>query len=143
MQKLIAFWAGKRLQFVRENPSQCQKKVFKNLIKKLSRTRFGRDHRVSSGMTVHEFQKAVPIFEYEDYAPYLELLKTGEKNILWPGVMECFCLSSGTTSGEKKIPIYSSAVYAILKTSFFQLMFLCLNRKFIIFLSEKFFTCMA
>ena len=37
--------------------------------------------------------------------PYIDLVVSGENDILWPGKPIYFCKNSGTTSGSKYIPI--------------------------------------
>jgi len=54
---------------------------------------------------VQEFQKRVPIADYEDLKPYIERVKRGQANILWTETPEYFAKTSGTTSGSKYIPI--------------------------------------
>ena len=35
-------------------------------------------------MTIEEFQASVPLQTYEDIKPYVERLRNGEQNLLWP-----------------------------------------------------------
>ena len=43
---------------------------------------------------------------YEDVKPYIERLRKGEKNLLWPGEIKWFAKSSGTTNDKSKyIPV--------------------------------------
>ncbi|MFZ4713825.1 MAG: GH3 family domain-containing protein [Bacteriovoracaceae bacterium] len=118
MHKLMSFLVMKGIDSWRKNPQLHQALIFRRMIKQLSRTQFGLDHKLSPDTTVADFQAKVPLYHYEDYEKYIELLKLGKKSVLWPGKMECFCISSGTTSGEKLIPIYNSALYSMIKTTF-------------------------
>ena len=45
------------------------------------------------------------ISDYEDLKPFIEKVKHGDKNILWPEKPEYFAKTSGTTSGTKYIPL--------------------------------------
>ena len=47
----------------------------------------------------------MPIFDYEDLKPYIDRVKSGEKDVLWPGLPAYFAKTSGTTSGVKYIPM--------------------------------------
>ncbi len=86
-------------------PVETQKKVFDELINSAKNTSFGRDHEFN-GITNHdEFVKRVPVKDYEYIKTYIERVRKGEENVLWPGKPIYFCKTSGTTSGTKYIPI--------------------------------------
>src|SRR5690606_5408875 len=55
--------------------------------------------------TYEDFKKLVPIRDYELLRPYMERVKAGEPDVLWPGKPAYFAKTSGTTSGIKYIPI--------------------------------------
>ena len=86
-------------------PIQTQEKQFKYLINSAKNTSFGIDHNFQEISSYKDFVKNVPIREYEKIRPYIEKVKNGESNILWPGRPIYFALTSGTTSGSKYIPI--------------------------------------
>ena len=87
------------------NPIRTQEKQFKYLINRAKRTSFGLDHNFDEITSYKDFVKNVPVREYEGIRPYIERVKKGEGNILWPGKPIYFALTSGTTSGSKYIPI--------------------------------------
>jgi len=82
-----------------------QEKVFRNLLQKGKDTAFGRDHKLAGVRTYEDYKQAVPIYDYEDIKHYIERIKHGEKDVLWPGVPAYFAKTSGTTSGVKYIPM--------------------------------------
>jgi len=86
-------------------PGLTQQKVFKKLIKTASITKFGLDHNFNNIKSYSDYAKNTPIRDYEGFKSYIELIKTGKKNILWKGSPIYFALTSGTTSGTKYIPI--------------------------------------
>lgn len=90
-------WSGK--------PVETQLEVFKTLVENAKHTKFGKDHDFSSINTIADFQKNVPIRDYEDLKEYIEKVKLGEENILWKGKPIYFAKTSGTTSGAKYIPL--------------------------------------
>jgi hypothetical protein len=90
-------WANK--------PVETQQQVFKSLIKNAKDTEFGKDHHFNTIKTVENFQKNVPVRDYEDLKHYIEKVKLGEENILWKGKPLYFAKTSGTTSGAKYIPL--------------------------------------
>ena len=87
------------------NAVNSQKKVFETLINSAKKTQFGKDHNFSKIYTYSDFTKNVPIRNYEGLSYYIEKIKNGEKDVLWPKTPIYFCKTSGTTSGTKYIPI--------------------------------------
>lgn len=84
---------------------QRQEKVFRHLVANAAGTAFGRDHNFHKIKTYEDFKQAVPIRDYEDLKDYVERIKHGEKDVLWPGKPAYFAKTSGTTSGVKYIPM--------------------------------------
>ena len=82
-----------------------QERVMKNLLHQGAKTAFGRDHHFSEIHDYEGFKQAVPIRDYEDLKDYIERVKQGEKDVLWPGQPAYFAKTSGTTSGVKYIPM--------------------------------------
>lgn len=83
----------------------AQRSVFEALLKKGQRTAFGQDHGLQAGMSYEAFREQVPIRDYEGLKPYVERIKQGEADVLWPGLPKYFAKTSGTTSGVKYIPL--------------------------------------
>lgn len=79
--------------------------TFKNLIKRAAGTEFGRTHDFLNVKTDNDFKKKVPVRDYEEFQPYINQIKQGKPDILWPGIPEYFAKTSGTTSGTKYIPM--------------------------------------
>jgi hypothetical protein len=89
---------------------RSQEFIFNQLLLKAKNTRFGIDHDFKSISTYKEYISKVPLREYEDFIPYIDLIKKGEENILWKGLPIYFAKSSGTTAGVKYIPITGDSV---------------------------------
>lgn len=87
-----------------------QKAILQELLKTGAKTQFGKDHHLDQVKTYEEFKQAVPIRDYEQYKPYIELVKQGKHNILWKGLPLYFAKTSGTTSGVKYIPISKESI---------------------------------
>src|SRR5450631_2812605 len=62
------------------------------------KTEFGRAHRLGEVTTHEEFRERVPLRTYADFEPYLERMRRGERNVLWPGLIQYFAQSSGSSS---------------------------------------------
>lgn len=92
------------------HPEDAQKKVFRELISQGVKTRFGKDHSFEGIDSYEAFTKLVPLREYEDFKPYIDMMMQGEEDILWPGFPIYVCKTSGTTSGAKYIPISKASI---------------------------------
>jgi hypothetical protein len=103
--KIVAAKTKKTVDKWSINPVLTQQKVFKNLIKTASKTKFGLDHNFSKIKNHKDYVMNTPIRDYEGFKTYIKLIKKGEKNILWKGAPIYFAITSGTTSGTKYIPI--------------------------------------
>lgn len=75
------------------------------MIKNGSRTAFGREHGFDKIKSYDAFRAQVPLRDYEALRPWIERIKKGEKDVLWPGAPKYFAKTSGTTSGVKYIPL--------------------------------------
>ncbi len=82
-----------------------QEQVLQDLVTRAAGTAFGRDHHFDQIRSYADFREAVPIRDYEDLKDYIERVKHGEKDVLWPGLPAYFAKTSGTTSGVKYIPM--------------------------------------
>ena len=90
----------------RMHPEETQMRVFRSLVAKAADTQWGRKYNYRSVSSVKDYQARVPVQSYEEIIPYIERLRNGEKDLLWPGEIEWFAKSSGTTSTKSKfIPV--------------------------------------
>lgn len=110
LSKPLAKWVVKRQNNWSLRPVETQTNVFQYLIKTAEKTDFGIDHGFSSIKSHADFCRQVPIREYEGFKEYIEKVKLGNENILWPGLPLYFAKTSGTTSGVKYIPITKESI---------------------------------
>ncbi|OJV19032.1 MAG: hypothetical protein BGO21_02055 [Dyadobacter sp. 50-39] len=89
---------------------EVQEKWRSELVRKAAGTQFGKDHFFKDIHSYSDFREAVPVNDYEDLKPYVERIKSGESDILWPGKPLYFAKTSGTTSGTKYIPISGDSI---------------------------------
>lgn len=94
----------------KKQPIKTQNKTFQYLIQTAQETEFGKKHNFSTIKNYTDFKKNIPIKSYEDFLPYIEKIKNGEPNILWPKKPIYLCLTSGTTAGKKYIPITKESI---------------------------------
>ena len=89
-----------------EDPKGTQNDVLEELLAQGGKTSFGKGYGIDSATTPEEFAKKMPLHEYGDLEPYIQRMRSGEADVLWPGVIDWYAKSSGTTSGVSKfIPI--------------------------------------
>ena len=88
-----------------------------DLVSKAKKTKFGIDHSFSNIKNYSDFKKHVPIRDYEGLKEYIDLIKSDEKDVLWPGKPKYFCKTSGTTSGTKYIPLTKESLQNQLDTA--------------------------
>lgn len=89
---------------------EVQEKWRAELVSKAAGTQFGKDHFFKDIHSYSDFREAVPVSDYEDLKPYVERIKSGESDTLWPGKPLYFAKTSGTTSGTKYIPISKDSI---------------------------------
>ncbi len=99
-----------QIELFAKYPIEVQNEVLKKLIASAKDTEWGKKYHYKSIKTEKSFQKRVPVTSYEDLKPYIDRLRNGEQNILWPEEITWFAKSSGTTAGKSKyIPVSPSA----------------------------------
>lgn len=80
----------------------AQRKTLKFLLDRLATTKAGHAAGIEAGLSYESFCARVPLRTYESFAPWLERMKGGEPDVLWPGRCEYFAVSSGTMTGSAK-----------------------------------------
>lgn len=95
-----------QIELFKKYPNEVQEELLKKLINISKNTIWGNEYDYKSIKTVNDFRQRVPISTYEDIKPYIDRLRKGEENVLWPGELLGFAKSSGTTAGKSKyIPV--------------------------------------
>lgn len=111
---LFSYLIKKRLQQIdlfREHPHMAQLEAFHALVQAAQYTEWGRKYGYSDIKDPDQFRERVPVQDYEDVRPYVERLRKGEQNLLWPTDIRWFAKSSGTTGGRSKfIPVSREAL---------------------------------
>jgi hypothetical protein len=88
----------------------CQDAIFNTLISSAAHTQFGADHQFLRIRNHADFIRQVPVRDYEELKPYIEKIKSGERDVLWKGMPLYFAKTSGTTSGVKYIPLTKESI---------------------------------
>ena len=100
-----------QIELFKKYPFETQKATLYELLAKAASTEWGKKYNYSSITSIKEYQSRFTVQTYEDIMPYVERLRKGESNLLWPGEIKWFAKSSGTTSAKSKfIPMSTEAL---------------------------------
>jgi hypothetical protein len=100
-----------QIELFKKYPIETQQEILYELLGKAATTEWGKKYRYSSITSISEYQSRFPVQTYEDILPYVDRLRKGEANLLWPGEIRWFAKSSGTTSTKSKfIPMSTEAL---------------------------------
>ena len=100
-----------QIELFMKYPHDVQNEWFKKLISSAKDTEFGDKYDFSSISSYSQFNERVPINNYNSLKPYIDRLRKGEQNLLWPSDIKWFAKSSGTTAGKSKyIPVSRDAL---------------------------------
>ena len=110
LAKPFAHYIANKVKKEAQQAVQDQSALFKALLKGVKNTQFGKDHGLETVQDYEGFKKAVPVRDYEQFVPYINMVKEGKHNILWKGLPIYFAKTSGTTSGVKYIPITKDSI---------------------------------
>ena len=106
----IASWIMKKrmhqIELFMKYPHDVQQEWFFKLIREAKDTEFGKKYGFQSIKNYSDFISQVPLQDYESLKFYVERLRRGEQNLLWPSEIKWFAKSSGTTNDKSKfIPV--------------------------------------
>jgi hypothetical protein len=95
-----------QIDLFKKHPEEVQQECFQQLLENGVTTDFGRKHNFANIQSLADFQRNVPLHDYEAIKPWVDRASNGEENVLWPGETKWFAKSSGTTSDRSKyIPV--------------------------------------
>ncbi|MCU0378316.1 MAG: GH3 auxin-responsive promoter family protein [Bacteroidales bacterium] len=96
----------RQIDFFKRHPLEIQQETLRRLLHVSRNTAWGKEHGYDLITTQEQYRNHVPLQDYEDLIPYVDRLRAGEKDLLWPGEVKWFARSSGTTSTKSKfIPV--------------------------------------
>ena len=67
-----------------DNPLDVQRDMLAKMVKSAASTEYGKQYGFKFIKTYEEFKRTVPIREYESLSPYIQRIRNGEQNVLWP-----------------------------------------------------------
>ena len=93
---------------------QLQLDVLKKLLSKASDTQWGHQHGYSKTLSYEKFVQQTPVNTYEDLKGYIDEMRQGKADLLWPGKVRWYAKSSGTTNDKSKfIPVSKDGLHNI------------------------------
>ena len=101
------FWTRRRaLERYRHEAEALQSGVMKRLVQKAEHTEWGKSHGFAKVKTYEDFAASSGVNTYEELKGYIDRMRQGEKDVLWPGTVRWYAKSSGTTNDKSKfIPV--------------------------------------
>src|ERR1022692_1232560 len=118
---------SKRIPLTKKDPYNTQERLLIRFLRKSQFTIFGQEYNfpriLRSADPVETFQETVPVHTYETMMKWWQMCLEGERSVCWPGKVDYFALSSGTSTGTSKyIPVTRSMVQAIHRSSVKQIL---------------------
>ncbi|WP_026880440.1 GH3 auxin-responsive promoter family protein [Hymenobacter norwichensis] len=112
----ILTWAVQRrlasIEHFRQHPHEVQRRLHQSLLHTARHTEVGRQYGFADNISGREFAERVPVSSYEELYPLLERVLQGEADVLWPGRVQWFAKSSGTTNARSKfIPVTRESLH--------------------------------
>lgn len=100
------------LDYWRSRTAAIQLAQLRALLRFAARTEFGREHGFARLATLpddqllHAYRKALPPADWYAYRDRIARMREGaQPDVLWPGLVRDFAQTSGTTAGDKYIPV--------------------------------------
>lgn len=83
-----------------------QGKTLPRLLLSLAKTKRGKALGLTADMSAAAFRQNVPLSDHRALAPWVEQIKQGGVDLIWPGRCECFVATAGTTTGfPRHLPV--------------------------------------
>ena len=99
------------LQAYDTQAESLQADQLKKLVSKAVHTEWGVKHGYGIIRSYEDYIRQVPIQSYDDIKPYVERMRHGARNVLWPSQVRWYAKSSGTTNDKSKfIPVTSEGL---------------------------------
>lgn len=95
-----------RVERYMRQPGEAQAHWFESLLETAKHTEFGQQYGFEDIKTPDQFAARVPVHDYDSLKDRINRMMHGERDVLWPGEINWYSKSSGTTSDKSKfIPV--------------------------------------
>jgi hypothetical protein len=110
-----------------EDPLGTQEKVLRKILKRAKDTAFGKQYHFAEIRSIEDFQRQVPVTNYDMMQPFVARVMQGEENILFPDKTMIMLVTSGTTGSPKLYPFseyrVKEIIYSVYEASAFYVIF--------------------
>ena len=102
----------RKLDLYQTEAEALQRGVLKRLLGKAAQTEWGRAYGYDKCLNYEDFAIQTPLNTYEELKGYIDRMRHGEKDVLWPGKVKWYAKSSGTTNDKSKfIPVSKDGLH--------------------------------
>ncbi|XP_037085679.1 probable indole-3-acetic acid-amido synthetase GH3.12 [Pollicipes pollicipes] len=103
---LVALYYGWRFEQTTRNFMEEQRQLIERTLRVNAGTEYGRDHQLAAMRSLEDFRARHPVTEYRHYARYIAAAERGQEDaLLADDDVLLFGVSSGTTGGNKHVPV--------------------------------------
>src|ERR687892_860369 len=109
---VLAWYAPRRRRVLEDaaaRASEIQERTLRRLVAAAGSTEFGRQHDFRGIRSITDYQARVPVGDYLAFKPRWARAVAGESDVTWPGRPRHWVKTSGTTAGDKLIPVTPEA----------------------------------
>ena len=104
------FKVRESLEVMTRDPMKYNTDLLMKILEDNKETEYGQKYDFANIKSVEEYQKKVPITDYDSYADYIyRMTETGERNVLTSYEIVHYAKSSGTMGNPKRIPVTSKS----------------------------------
>ncbi|MBQ7684160.1 MAG: GH3 auxin-responsive promoter family protein [Bacteroidaceae bacterium] len=95
-----------------DDAEAMQRRVLVRLVRQGRKTLWGWEHGFDGIDSYETFAQSSPVNSYEDLKDYIDRMRHGERDVLWPGQIRWYAKSSGTTHEKSKfIPVSRESLH--------------------------------
>ena len=101
-----------KLDLYQAEAETLQRNVLTRLLGKAVHTEWGTAHGYRKGLSYEDFARQTPLSTYEELKGFIDRMRHGEADVLWPGRVKWYAKSSGTTNDKSKfIPVSKDGLH--------------------------------
>ncbi|MCR5543890.1 MAG: GH3 auxin-responsive promoter family protein [Eubacterium sp.] len=99
------------LDVASKNAVKLQQECLMKLIEDNKDTEYGKMYDFANIHSIEDYQKKVPLTDYDDYAPYIKkMVEDGENNLITASEPKHYAISSGSIGVPKHIPVTQAEI---------------------------------
>src|SRR4051812_17245979 len=84
-----------------DDPSGAQEQILRHYLVRNANTEFGRQHGLADIRTPEQFARRVPMRTYDEFSPWIERIRRGERDVLTAEPARRLVPTSGSTAARK------------------------------------------